>query len=335
MTKKKKSILSDQRFIVLLVIIALSAVFSFMSKEFRQYTTILSMLDFSYYDLLMAIGVTFPLITGGVDLSIGTGMVCYALIGGTLVRSNNVPVVVAMLLCVVLGIAIGALNGVLIGIMNLPPFLATLCTCMITRGAGSLCSATPWPTLNQPGGWFHSIFKLTIGQGRSASRYPLGFLWMILLVILMEFVLNHTKFGRYTIAIGSNKEAAALSGINVKFYHVMVYVVCGLFTGLAAIAYAAVTPTVQPGTGDGRNRRCIRWWCCSFRWLWICSRNSGRYFRNHAVKDRSSICRSAGKLAADHHRCCIDRCSIDRYPEREKKCTLITETYRLAYRQSA
>ena len=67
----------------------------------------------------------------------------------------------------------------------------------------------------------------------------------------MEFVLNHTKFGRYTIAIGSNKEAAALSGINVKFYHVMVYVVCGLFTGLAAIAYAAVTPTVQPGTGAG------------------------------------------------------------------------------------
>ena len=123
MTKKKKSILSDQRFIVLLVIIVLFAIFSFKSREFRQYTTILSMLDFSYYDLLMAIGVTFPLITGGVDLSIGTGMVCYALIGGTLVRSNNVPVVVAMLLCVVLGIAIGALNGVLIGIMNLPPLV--------------------------------------------------------------------------------------------------------------------------------------------------------------------------------------------------------------------
>ena len=85
MTKKKKSILSDQRFIVLLVIIVLFAIFSFKSREFRQYTTILSMLDFSYYDLLMAIGVTFPLITGGVDLSIGTGMVCYALIAGSLV----------------------------------------------------------------------------------------------------------------------------------------------------------------------------------------------------------------------------------------------------------
>ena len=98
MTKKKKSILSDQRFIVLLVIIVLFAVFSFKSREFRQYTTILSMLDFSYYDLLMAIGVTFPLITGGVDLSIGTGMVCYALIAGSLVRNNNLPVVLAMLL---------------------------------------------------------------------------------------------------------------------------------------------------------------------------------------------------------------------------------------------
>ena len=107
------------------------------------------MLDFSYYDLLMAIGVTFPLITGGVDLSIGTGMVCYALIAGSLVRNNNLPVVLAMLLCIVLGIIVGAANGVLIGVMNLPPFLATLCTCMITRGAGSLCSATPWPGLTQ------------------------------------------------------------------------------------------------------------------------------------------------------------------------------------------
>ena len=105
MTKKKKSIISDQRFIVLLVIIALSAIFSIMSKEFRQYTTILSMLDFSYYDLLMAIGVTFPLITGGVDLSIGTGMVCYALIAGTMVRSHGWPVAAAMVLCLVLGIA--------------------------------------------------------------------------------------------------------------------------------------------------------------------------------------------------------------------------------------
>ncbi len=248
---KKKSILSDQRFIVLLVILALVVIYMIFSPEFRQYTSILSMLDFSYYDILMAIGVTFPLITAGVDLSIGTGMVCYALIAGRLIRDHNISVVLAMLICILLGCIVGLANGTLIGIMGLPPFLATLCTCMITRGIGSMIMATPWPTNKQPGGWFHSIFKLTFGSGRGALKIPIGFALMVVFVLVMEFVLNHTKFGRYTIAIGSNKEAVSLSGVNVKFYHVMDYTICGLFAGLAAIAYAAVVPTVQPGTGAG------------------------------------------------------------------------------------
>lgn len=67
----------------------------------------------------------------------------------------------------------------------------------------------------------------------------------------MAFVLNHTKVGRYTFAIGSNKEATRLSGVNVKLYQVIAYVLSGLFAGLAAIAYAATFPTVQPGTGAG------------------------------------------------------------------------------------
>lgn len=248
---KKKSILTDQRFIVLLVIVALVIIYMIFSPEFRKYSSILSMLDFSYYDVLMAIGVTFPLITAGVDLSIGTGMVCYALCAGRLIRDFNCPVVVAMLICVLFGTVVGLANGTLIGVMGLPPFLATLCTCMITRGISSMVMATPWPTNKQPGGWFHSIFKLTFGTGRNALKIPIGFLLVVLLVLLMEFVLNHTKFGRYTIGIGSNKEALMLSGVNVTFYHVMAYTICGTFAGLAAIAYAAVVPTVQPGTGAG------------------------------------------------------------------------------------
>ena len=158
---KKKSILSDQRVIVLLVIVALVLIYMIFSPEFRKYSSILSMLDFSYYDVLMAIGVTFPLITAGVDLSIGTGMVCYALCAGRLIRDFNCPVLVAMLICVLFGTVVGFVNGNLIGVMGLPPFLATLCTCMITRGISSMIMATPWPTNKQPGGWFHSIFKLT------------------------------------------------------------------------------------------------------------------------------------------------------------------------------
>lgn len=250
---KQRSILArlgGQKFIVLLVVIVLFAIFSIASEDFRKYTTVLSILDYSYYIVLMAIGVTFPLITGGVDLSIGTGLICYSLAGGYLVVHCGWPTAAGMLVSVLFGIAIGCLNGVLIAVMDLPPFLATLCTCMITRGLGSICSKSfgiSWPTAGTDGSWFRNVFKITIGN----TKYPLGFLWILLIVAAMAFVLNHTKIGRYTIAIGSNKEAAILSGINVKFYHIMAYAISGLFAGLASIAYSAVFATVQPGTGAG------------------------------------------------------------------------------------
>ena len=240
----------SQKIIVFLVVIALFAFFSILSPNFRKYTTVLSIMDYSYYIALMAIGVTFPLITGGVDLSIGTGLICYSLAGGYLIVHCGWPTWAGMLVAILFGIAIGTLNGILVSIMNLPPFLATLCTCMITRGLGSICAKAfgiSWPTGDAEGRWFRNIFKVTIGD----TKYPLGFLWVILLVIVMAFVLNHTKVGRYTIAIGSNKEATLLSGINVKFYHIMAYVISGLFAGLASIAYSAVFSTVQPGTGAG------------------------------------------------------------------------------------
>ena len=199
----------------------------------------------------MSVGVTFPLITGGVDLSIGTGLICYSLAGGYLVTQKGWPVAAGLLVTVLLGIVIGILNGVLVSFMELPPFLTTLCTCMITRGLGSIFSkgfGISWPAAGAPGGWFRSIFKISTADGK---MIPLGFLWMLIIVALMAFVLNHTKLGRYIIAIGSNKEATRLSGVNVKFYHTMAYVISGFFAGLAAIAYSAIFATVQPGTGAG------------------------------------------------------------------------------------
>lgn len=251
---KNKSVLSKaggQEFIVVLVIIALIIFFSIMSPNFRKYTTLVSILDYSYYIVLMSIGVTFPLITGGVDLSIGTGLICYSLVGGYLISFHNFPVWAGMLVSILFGVAVGALNGVLVAIMDIPPFLVTLCTCMITRGLGAIIVGgfgITWPNATAPGGWFRSIFKISMENNK---KLPIGIIWVVLLVILMSFVLKHTKVGRYTIAIGSNKEAARLSGVNVKAYHVLAYVISGLFAGLAAIAYSAVFTTVQPGTGAG------------------------------------------------------------------------------------
>ncbi len=252
--KKGSSIiekLGGQKFVVFVVLIALFVFFCLMSPNFRKYTTFISILDYSYYIALLAIGVAFPLITGGVDLSIGTGLICYSLVGGYLVAFHGWPVGAGMLVTILLGTTFGILNGVLIVKMKLPPFLATLCTCMITRGLGSIVVGgfgISWPMAGAAGGWFRNIFKITSANG---TIIPLGIIWVLIIVAIMSFVLNHTKVGRYTFAIGSNREATRLSGVNVDFYHMMAYVISGFFAGIAAIAYSAVFTTVQPGTGAG------------------------------------------------------------------------------------
>ena len=248
---KKKSLIKGREAMVFGIIVLMVIAFSLLSPTFRTYPTFVSILDCSYYITLMAIGVAFPLITGGVDLSIGTGLVSYALIGGYCVVHLGMPVGVGILVTILFGVIIGLFNGFVIAVMDIPPFLATLCTCMITRGLGpALCGGfgVSWPSSLVPEGWFRKIFRFTSAEG---TIIPIGIVVIIALVIIMSFVLDHTKVGRYTIAIGSNKEATRLAGVNVKFYHIFAYVICGFFAGLAGVAYAATYATIYPGSGAG------------------------------------------------------------------------------------
>lgn len=242
--------IGTQKIVVLLVLAALFVLFSVLSPSFRSYTTIITLFSYSYYITFMAIGATFVIITGGVDLSLGTGMICYGLLGGVLVVEKGWPVALGMLVTILVGIAFGFLNGWMVAVLKVPPFIASLGTMMITRGIGSIAvggMSVTWPMKNAAEGWFRSIFRLQIGK----MIVPIGFLWVILIVMIMTFILNHTKLGRYIIAIGSNEEATRLSGVPVAKYHVAAYVISGFFTGLAAIAYAATFQALAPGTGAG------------------------------------------------------------------------------------
>lgn len=96
-------------------------------------------------------------------------------------------------------------------------------------------------------GWTRSLFKLTVGE----TKLPLGFLWVLILAVIMSIVLNKTRTGRYIIAIGSNKEATRLSGINVARYQTMAYIFSGIFTGLGALAYSSAFQSMAPGGGAG------------------------------------------------------------------------------------
>ncbi len=239
-----------QKIVVVLVLILLVLFFSAASPAFRQYATILSIMDYTYYLALLGIGVTFCLITGGVDLSIGAGMICYGLIGGYLIVQKGMPVGVGLLFTVLCGILMGIINGILVAKGEIPPFLATLCTMMIARGMGSVATknmSVTWPAAATAQGWVRSIFKVDIG----GTKIPIGFIWVLILAILMSIVLNKTKIGRYIIAIGSNKEATRLSGVNVVKYQMAAYIISGLFTGLGGIAYATTFQALAPGAGAG------------------------------------------------------------------------------------
>lgn len=242
--------IGTQKIVVVIVLIILFAFFCIASPTFRQYSTLLSVMDFSYYTSFMAIGVTFCLITGGVDLSIGTGIICYGLIGGFLINQKGQPVWLAIVVTMLAALIVGVLNGGLVAILDLPPFIATLCTMMICRGYGSIATgglSENWPPASIPEGWFRSLFKYDL----NGTKVPMGFVWVLLCVIVMSIVLNKTKVGRYIIAIGSNKEATRLSGVNVVKYQMSAYIISGFFAGLAAIAYAGTFQAIAPGTGAG------------------------------------------------------------------------------------
>ncbi len=242
--------IGGQQLVVVLVMLALFVFFCVASESFGQYSTVVSIMDFSYYVTFLAIGVTFALMTGGNDLSIGTGMVCYSLIGGYVISRLGLPVGVGILVTILCGMLMGTLNGFLVAILELPPFIATLCTMMIARGLGSIITggvSLSWPAADTAQGWFRNFFKMTIGN----TKVPVGVVWIILAVVIMSIILTKTKPGRYIIAIGSNKEAARLSGVNVIKWHMLAYIICGFFTGLAGIAYAGTFQTLTPGTGAG------------------------------------------------------------------------------------
>lgn len=249
---KKKNAIGTQKLVAVLALILLYIFFSIFGNNFFQYSTFISILDSSYYIGFMAIGVTFVIITGGIDLSIGTVCICCSLIGGTLFQSG-VPMAVALIITLVIGVLFGLANGLMVSVMGLPAFIATLGTMMITRGLGSIVTGTASVTFPQganTGAWFRNVFKFK-AAGLPDAGLPTGFILLIILAFVMAFVLNKTRPGRYILALGSNKEAARLSGVNVVKWETLAFIISGGFAALAGISYAAVYSTLMPGTGNG------------------------------------------------------------------------------------
>jgi ribose transport system permease protein len=231
-------------------LIILYVLFGLFGRNYFSYPTLVNIIDAAYYIGFISMGVTFVIISGGIDLSIGTVMMASTIIGGTALK-HGFPMVPSLLLIVAVGTAFGFLNGIMVSRLKMPPFIVTLGTMMISMGVGSIVSnvaSATFPIRGTPGGWFKSIFLYLSPAG---SAIPTGAFLLVLVAVICHLMLSSTKLGRYTYAIGSNTEAARLSGVDVKKWQTLVYVIAGATAGIGGISYAAIYTTVLPAQGQG------------------------------------------------------------------------------------
>ena len=244
------------RIVLVGVMILMYIIFSIASGRILGYANIMSALNYAYFLGFLALGVTFVIATGGIDFSIGPVMFCAALIGGRLLVKDGVPVIVALLVCILVGMLFGIWNGILVAYMGLPSFISSMASMMLAKGIGSVFTQTQsisWPQGSEPTGWFRNLVKMKVG----GVDIPIGLILLLVVAVICAMILNNTKAGRYILCLGSNKEAVRLSGVDVKKWECLAYVFCGTLAGIAAIAYVGCYTTVQPGLGDTFNNEAI------------------------------------------------------------------------------
>ena len=250
--RKNNKKLNLQALLAPVALVILYVFFSVFGKNFFDVYTLKTILESSYYVGFMAFGVTFVIISGGIDLSLGSNMMCSALIGCYAFSKWGLPLWTGLLLCVAVGTLFGLLNGVMIAKFKLPPFIATLGTQMVTLGLGSIITNVQtqrFPTIGTANEWFKKAFYRCDLLG--IKGFPIGAVYLFAAFFIAIFLLSKTKFGRYALAIGSNEEAARLSGVKTDNWKILIYTVCGLFCAIAGFFYAACYTTVIPGTGNG------------------------------------------------------------------------------------
>lgn len=195
---------------------------------------------------VLALGATFVIATGGIDLSVGTGMTLCAVMAGIFMGGDylNLPMGIGLILTLLVGAFIGLVNGVNISLLGIPPFIATLAMMMVARGLALVISQARTITIANPDYVALSNGKIIPGLSNAALIF-------VILTIVAAVLLAKTLLGRYALAIGSNEEATRLSGINVKFWKILVYVTAGVFMAMGAVLYSARFGFVQPSEGVG------------------------------------------------------------------------------------
>ena len=218
----------------------LCAVLWILTPYFLTVSNLLNIAEQTSINAIVAVGMTFVILSGGIDLSVGSMVALSGVVLGTALQGGQ-PIPVALLLALLVGLACGLGNGALISWGGLPPFIVTLGTMSIARGAALLF------TEGRPVSGFDASFRV-LATGR-AGFIPAPVVAMVLVYLVAHFALTRTTFGRYVYAIGGNEEATRLSGVAIRFHKTMIYGVSGLMSAAAAVILTARLNSAQPIAG--------------------------------------------------------------------------------------
>ena len=227
----------------LFALLLIIAVFSVLSPRYFQYDNLIDIINQGVVNGFLSCGITVAIITGGIDLSVGSTM-AVVIVTCAKLSASGVPVVPTVLVGLLVGAFIGSINGFLVTRMKLQPFIATLGTNQIFRGIAYVVSGGQ-PVLNIQGA-YRNAFQFQIVRG-----VRMNMIYLLILAVVFAVILVKKRAGVYIYAIGSNEDAARMSGINVERYKMIAYMMCSIGAAMAGMVTLARLGTGEPTAGDG------------------------------------------------------------------------------------
>lgn len=226
--------------LVAAALVVLVVIFSIATPNFLSGTNVPTIFDSVAIIAVLTVGQAFVIITAGIDLSQGSVVALAGVIGAVIMVSHGV--ILGGILMVIVGVAVGLFNGLLVAYTRVPAFIVTLGSLSIASGVALLATGGQ-PIYNLPPALSN------FGGGAIVGLFPYIIIITIAAVIVGQIILGRTRFGRSVYAIGSNRTAAILSGLSVRRVTVLVYVISGFLSGLGALMLTAYVSTADPQAG--------------------------------------------------------------------------------------
>ena len=243
--KKITTVLGNYSFI--LIMLAIFVAYLIFNQGATTWSGVMNILRHSAVVGIMSFGMGMVIISGGIDLSVGSMLALVASFSVVVFNATN-SVILTLLFAVLFGGICGLLNGALIGLLKMPPFIVTLATMLIYRSIAQYSLRTTGSSIFNMDGTLSS-YDAFYGFGNAkVATIPIIGLVLIAVTVIIVFIGTCTKFGKTIYALGSNEKAARLAGVNVKHTSVMVYVITGLLVGLSAFCWLAMNGSVDPAT---------------------------------------------------------------------------------------